>query len=111
MRIQPSDFFIVSGVTLVVLGFVYDLSLAGLPYPDPTPEMQAKWVFHKGVAEKVMTTGTIILTGVAFGKPFSGQGDGPKSNSRNSARGNRRDGRFVRRADVGSDSQRASSRH
>ena len=60
MRISGSLFLIASGATLIVSGFAYDLKFAGLPYPDPTAEMQERWIFYQGVSER------IILTGVAF---------------------------------------------
>ncbi|MEZ6105857.1 MAG: hypothetical protein R3B96_06975 [Pirellulaceae bacterium] len=41
---------LVVGVAVVLGRFVYDLLLAGIPYPDPTPAQQADWVFHGYVA-------------------------------------------------------------
>ena len=46
---------------MVVLGFVYDLFYAGLPYPDPTAEMQQKWLFHKGVSERIILGGITVF--------------------------------------------------
>ena len=61
MRFAASFFLIASGATLIVSGFAYDLSFAGLPYQDPTPEMQDRWLFHKGMAGRIMQTGAIVL--------------------------------------------------
>jgi hypothetical protein len=60
MRFSGSLFLIASGATLIVSGFAYDLEFAGLPYQVPTAGMQERWLFHKGVSER------ILLTGVAF---------------------------------------------
>ena len=54
------SFFLIAGTILFVSGFFYDIFFSGLPYPDPTPALQERWLFHKNVAQK------IILVGVAF---------------------------------------------
>ena len=61
MRFMTSFFWIAAGAILVVSGFAYDLSFAGLPYQDPTPEIQERWVFHKGVAESIIVAGAAVL--------------------------------------------------
>lgn len=61
MRFAASVFLIASGAALIVSGFAYDLSFAGLPYQDPTPEMQDRWLFHKGMSGRIMLTGAIVL--------------------------------------------------
>lgn len=50
-----------SGAILIVSGFGYDLSLAGLPYPDPTAEMQERWLFHKRVSERIIFSGLVFF--------------------------------------------------
>ena len=50
---------------IVMSGFVYDVVFAGIPYQDPTPELQARYDFHSAVAESLYTTGgTIFLLGI-----------------------------------------------
>lgn len=61
MKIQLSTFCILSGVALVISGFAYDLSFAGLPYQDPTPEMQKIWLLHKRIADVIIITGTAFF--------------------------------------------------
>ncbi|MEP1444408.1 MAG: hypothetical protein ABJK39_15485 [Hyphomicrobiales bacterium] len=58
---MTSFFWIAAGAILVVSGFAYDLLFAGLPYQDPSPEIQASWIFHKGVAESIMVAGVTVL--------------------------------------------------
>ncbi|MEO9516400.1 MAG: hypothetical protein ABJH45_21390 [Paracoccaceae bacterium] len=58
---MTSFFWIAAGAILIVSGFVYDLSFAGLPYQDPTPEIQARWIFHKGVAENIIIAGATVF--------------------------------------------------
>ncbi|MEZ6108451.1 MAG: hypothetical protein R3B96_20720 [Pirellulaceae bacterium] len=52
---------LVVGVAVVLGGFVYDLLLAGIPYPDPTPAQQADWVFHGYVAMMIELLGLSIF--------------------------------------------------
>lgn len=68
MRLSGSLFFIGSGATLIVSGFVYDLSFAGLPYPDPTAEMQERWLYHKGVSDWIILSGLAFLCAGCIGK-------------------------------------------
>jgi len=49
------------GMAMVLGGFAYDLMFAGLPYPDPTPEQQARWAFHQTVADWIMLAGLGLL--------------------------------------------------
>ena len=53
------------GVAGMLLGFVYDILFAGLPYQDPTPEVQAEWAFHKDVADTI-ELGGVFLFGLAI---------------------------------------------
>ncbi len=55
-----------AGVCLLVGGFIWDLFFAGLPYQDPTPQMQANWKMHKSIAEGIMPAGALLI-GAAIG--------------------------------------------
>ena len=56
---------VVLGLTVAVAGLAYDLAFAGLPYQDPTPEVQARWLYHSAVASVVERWGLgILLLGV-----------------------------------------------
>jgi hypothetical protein len=57
---------VVLGFVVSAAGFAYDLAFAGLPYQDPTPEMQARWRFHQGVASLIELSGVgVLLLGTA----------------------------------------------
>lgn len=59
-----------AGMFLVAAGFVYDLLFAGIPYQDPTPEMQASWEFHRSVASIVQVSGAICFLFGAIAIPL-----------------------------------------
>jgi len=48
------------GLLLVVVGFVYDVAFAGIPYPDPTPAMAADYALHARVASLIRATGLLV---------------------------------------------------
>jgi len=50
-----------AGFALIVAALGYDLIFAGLPYQDPTTEMQANWLFHKEIASKAILGGAVIF--------------------------------------------------
>ena len=41
---------ILLGITIIFIGFVYDVLFAGIPYQDPTPALQASYDFHSQIA-------------------------------------------------------------
>lgn len=53
------------GALLIVLSFAYDITFAGLPYQDPTPEMQARWETHKSVANWGIFSGALVFMAAA----------------------------------------------
>jgi len=50
-----------AGAFLAIAGFAYDAAFAGLPYQDPTPEMQANWRFHRWISESIILAGVVML--------------------------------------------------
>ena len=55
---------IAAGIALLLGGFVYDILFAGIPYQDPTPQMQASYNFHARVASVIRWIGVgVILFG------------------------------------------------
>jgi len=51
----------VIGILIVVSGVVYDVLFAGIPYQDPTPELQARYDFHSSVAGWFYKVGGILF--------------------------------------------------
>jgi len=58
------------GIVIVVTGFVYDVLFAGIPYQDPTPELQARYDFHSSVANILYKTGGIVFLAGLVAIPF-----------------------------------------
>lgn len=50
-----------TGIALLVGGFLYDVLFAGLPYQDPTPAMQKDWDLHATIAAAIMLAGIGVL--------------------------------------------------
>jgi len=48
------------GITILLLGFVYDVLYAGIPYQDPTPALQARYDFHSRIASSIRWSGVGI---------------------------------------------------
>ena len=59
------------GLFVALIGLLYDLWFAGLPYSDPTFEQQAWWDFHSNVANLVIGAGIILFIGGLFSALFS----------------------------------------
>lgn len=60
----------VIGVVVVLSGLVYDVMFAGIPYQDPTPELQANYVFHASIAGVLYKSGAIIILVGLLATPF-----------------------------------------
>ncbi|BHH82419.1 hypothetical protein [Desulforhopalus sp. 52FAK] len=50
-----------TGIVIVMMGLVYDIMFAGIPYQDPTPELQARYDFHSFVAGIFYKTGGMVF--------------------------------------------------
>lgn len=51
----------VLGLFIVIIGFVYDVLFAGIPYQDTTPAMQARYDFHSSIAGWIQLSGGILF--------------------------------------------------
>jgi threonine/homoserine/homoserine lactone efflux protein len=49
------------GLVVVVVGFFYDVSFAGIPYQDPTPEMSARYAHQSRIASRIYSVGGVAL--------------------------------------------------
>ncbi len=61
IRFIKSTGFSLIGIVIVMMGLVYDILLAGIPYPDTTPELQARYYCHSFVAGVFYKTGGIVF--------------------------------------------------
>lgn len=48
------------GLGILIVGFVYDLSLAGAPPQAATPAMQAGYLYHSRMARSIETVGMML---------------------------------------------------
>jgi len=58
------------GALVIVGGFAYDIAFAGIPYQDPTPDLQARYTFHRSVAGWMYKSGAILLVGGVVARPL-----------------------------------------
>lgn len=64
---QPARGLILLGAAILIAGFIYDALFAGIPYPDPTPALQAGYDFHSQVASLIRWSGLgLSLIGLVF---------------------------------------------
>lgn len=58
----------VLGVWLMLAGFVYDMQFAGIPYQDPTPQMEINYYLHQKIGGTISQLGArILLLGILVG--------------------------------------------
>lgn len=58
--LKPSELGII-GISLLLLGFAYDIFFARLPYQAPSPELYASWKFHGTVATWIRLSGLFVI--------------------------------------------------
>ena len=58
------------GLLTMITGFVYFVTFAGLPYPDPTPELQAEWKYHENISWIILKIGGFVLFMGLIAMPF-----------------------------------------
>lgn len=60
------------GLFVALIGLLYDLWFAGLPYQDPTFEQKAWWDFHANIANLIIGAGIILFIGGLLSALISG---------------------------------------
>jgi predicted MFS family arabinose efflux permease len=58
------------GLLTMITGFVYFVTFAGLPYPDPTPELQAEWKYDENISWIILKIGGFVLFVGLLAIPF-----------------------------------------
>ena len=58
------------GLLILIAGFLYFVTFAGLPYPDPTPELQAEWKYHENLSWIILKIGGFVLFMGLIAIPF-----------------------------------------
>lgn len=52
--------FIIAGLIMLIIGLYYLVIKAGIPYQDPTVEMQIQYSVNMGIGNTLTTTGFIM---------------------------------------------------
>jgi hypothetical protein len=63
MKHKIPRLLVAAGIVLFVSGFAYDILFAGIPYQDPSPQMQANYTFHARIASAIQRVGVAALLG------------------------------------------------
>lgn len=60
--------FFILGFLLLITGFAYDVVFAGIPFQDPTPEIQERFNHHKSIAGIIMLSGvaSLLISAISF---------------------------------------------
>lgn len=67
MRVFRPITFVLLGLALLLAGFAYLVVMVSVPYPDPTPEMQAQERFHHTVGDAMLAIGlSLAMIGCAW---------------------------------------------
>lgn len=57
--------FIIAGVIILLLSAYYLVIKAGIPYQDPTPELQLQYTVNSYVGDELLTAGlTALIVGI-----------------------------------------------
>ena len=67
------------GLLILIAGFLYFVTFAGLPYPDPTPELQAQWQYHENISWIILKIGGFVLFVGLLAIPFLVKKTRPRS--------------------------------
>ena len=70
------------GLLILIAGFLYFVIFAGLPYPDPTPELQAEWNYHENISWIILKIGGFVLFAGLVAIPFLLKKTRPRSLSK-----------------------------
>ena len=57
----PPLLVLLAGLVILAAGFAYDLLFAGIPYPDPSPDQQAGYIFHRAIANAIQVAGLGVV--------------------------------------------------
>ena len=67
MKNRITTYFIAVGIIIFIIGVYSMFFLAGLPYPDPTPEMTRRWMLYYNLGKVTIPSGVILVViGTAF---------------------------------------------
>jgi hypothetical protein len=65
-RLSPK-WFVLIGSAILLAGFIYGGVFLGVPYQEPTLELQAKWDFHWQINNAIYLSGLLfVASGIAI---------------------------------------------
>lgn len=75
------------GLFVLMSGLAYDITWAGIPYQDATPDLQARYDFHRSVANWFYISGGVVVLGGLMVAPMILKQTHPHSPHHRSRRG------------------------
>ncbi len=58
------------GIVIIIIGFVYDIMFAGIPFQDPSTQLMEKYNQNTFVSDVIIKLGLLILLiGIVFKTP------------------------------------------
>ena len=67
------------GLLILIAVFLYFVTFAGLPYPDPSPKLQAEWNYHENISSIILKIGGFVLFVGLLAIPFLVKKTRPRS--------------------------------
>ena len=64
--------FIIAGIIILLLSAYYLVIKAGIPYQDPTPELQLRYTVNSHVGDELLTAGLSALIVGIVGRVVTG---------------------------------------
>jgi hypothetical protein len=62
---------ILLGILTLLFGFAWQVAFAGIPYPDPTPELAARYTLNTGIAHILYGIGELLCGGGVLALMFT----------------------------------------
>ena len=59
--IKIANSIILSGIIILMIGIYYFLVKAGIPYQDPSTEMEIRYAVNSGIGEELIRTGSVLV--------------------------------------------------
>lgn len=59
--IKIANSIILSGIIILMIGIYYFLVKAGIPYQDPSTEMEIRYAVNSGIGEELIRTGIVLV--------------------------------------------------
>ena len=71
---EISSAVLLAGLTILMIGLYYLVIKAGIPYQDPTAEMQVQYAIHYGIGSVLSTIGVVLVLSGGIARFIIGRG-------------------------------------